>query len=87
MTSLRNFVRLLQDFTAVISALPERDQPSFFGLPANIDRSSQRTISSRVISQLKVVMRSETSGDRFDRTVWSAELNPLLSLWKKLNQV
>ena len=69
----------------VISSLPERDQPSFFGLPANIDRSSQRTISSRVISQLKVVMRSETNGERFDRTVWSTELNPLLSLWKKLN--
>ena len=32
-------------------------------------------------------MRSETSGERFDRAVWSAELNPILALWKKLNQV
>ena len=78
---------ILQDYLSLISSLPERDQPSFFGLPANIDRSSQRTVSSRVISQLKVVMRSETSGDRFDRAVWSSELNPILSLWKKLNQV
>ncbi len=70
-----------------MSSLPERDQPSFFGLPANIDRSSQRTVSGRVISQLKVVMRSKTSGERFDRAVWSAELSPILSLWKKLNQV
>ena len=52
-----------------------------------IDRSSQRTVSGRVILQLKVVMRSKTSGERFDRTVWSAELSPILSLWKKLNQV
>ena len=40
-----------------------------------------------MISQLKVLMRSETTGERFDREVWSSELTPLLGLWKKLNQV
>ena len=77
----------MQDYNAVISSLPEHDPPSFFGLPANIDRSSQRTISSLVISQLRVLMRSESTGERFDRELWAAELNPLLALWKKLNQV
>ena len=77
----------MQDYNAVISSLPEHDPPSFFGLPANIDRSSQRTISSQVISQLRVLMRSESTGERFDRELWAAELNPLLALWKKLNQV
>lgn len=72
---------------AVIASLPEKDRPSFFGLPTNIDRSSQRTVSGHVIAQLKVVMRGEGSGDRFDRTLWSTELGPLLSMWKKLNQV
>ena len=32
-------------------------------------------------------MRSESSGEKFDRELWTAELNPLLALWKKLNQV
>jgi dynein heavy chain 2 len=40
-----------------------------------------------VISQLRVLMRSESTGDKFDRELWTAELNPLLALWKKLNQV
>ncbi|KAJ8798090.1 hypothetical protein J1605_001581 [Eschrichtius robustus] len=36
------------DYRAVIEKLPEDDKPSFFGLPANIARSSQRMISSQV---------------------------------------
>ena len=78
---------LYQDYKALISSLPERDKPSFFGLPANIERSSQRMVSSGVISQLKVVMRSGGAGEKFDRNLWSTELTPILSLWKKLNQV
>ena len=34
-----------------------------------------------------MVARAEGSAERFDREVWSAELSPLLNLWKKLNQV
>ena len=41
----------------------------------------------QVLSQLRVVARSEASAERFDREVWSAGLSPTLSLWKKLNQV
>ena len=75
-----------QDYQSVLKSLPENDLPSFFGLPANIERSSQRTISSQVISQLKVLARIEGSGERFDREAWAADLSPLLSLWKRLNQ-
>ena len=32
----------------IINSLPDVDKPSFFGLPANIERSSQRIISSQV---------------------------------------
>jgi len=77
----------IQDFQSVVSSLPETDRPSFFGLPANIERSSQRTISSRVISQLKVVTRRGDVEGKFDQEAWAAELSPLLNLWKKLNQV
>lgn len=31
-----------------MSSLPETDKPLYFGLPANIDRSRQRTVSSQV---------------------------------------
>lgn len=37
-----------QDYRAVIEMLPEDDQPAFFGLPANIARSSQCVISAQV---------------------------------------
>ena len=76
-----------QDYKSIISSLPETDQPSFFGLPANIERSSQRTISSRVISQLKVVTRMGDVEGKFDRETWATELSPILTLWKRLNQV
>uniref|UniRef100_A0A8C5YQN7 Cytoplasmic dynein 2 heavy chain 1 n=1 Tax=Marmota marmota marmota TaxID=9994 RepID=A0A8C5YQN7_MARMA len=74
------------DYRAVIEKLPEDDKPSFFGLPANISRSSQRMISSQVISQLRILGRSVTAGCKFDREIWSNELSPVLNLWKKLNQ-
>ena len=77
----------IQDYQALIASLPDTDRPAFFGLPANIDRSSQRTVSSHVIAELKVLMRSQGSGDKFDREAWLQELAPLLNLWKRLNQV
>lgn len=83
--SLPNSCSIL-DYRAVIEKLPEDDKPSFFGLPANIARSSQRMISSQVISQLRILGRSVTAGCKFDREIWSNELSPVLNLWKKLNQ-
>ncbi|XP_013915709.1 PREDICTED: cytoplasmic dynein 2 heavy chain 1 [Thamnophis sirtalis] len=74
------------DYRHVIESLPEDDKPDFFGLPANIARSSQRMISSLVISQLRILSRSVTAGCKFDREIWSNELSPVLNLWKKLNQ-
>uniref|UniRef100_A0A803SUA0 Dynein cytoplasmic 2 heavy chain 1 n=1 Tax=Anolis carolinensis TaxID=28377 RepID=A0A803SUA0_ANOCA len=75
-----------EDYRHVIESLPEDDKPDFFGLPANIARSSQRMISSLVISQLRILSRSVTAGCKFDREIWSNELSPVLNLWKKLNQ-
>ncbi|KAM9359311.1 cytoplasmic dynein 2 heavy chain 1 isoform 6-T6 [Symphorus nematophorus] len=76
----------IMDYRSVIENLPEDDRPAFFGLPANIERSSQRIISSQVISQLRVLSRSEATGSKFDRELWSNGLSPVLHLWKKLNQ-
>lgn len=42
------FLIIIQDFRVLVSNLPESDKPSFFGLPANIDRSKQRTVGNQV---------------------------------------
>uniref|UniRef100_A0A3Q4HAW8 Cytoplasmic dynein 2 heavy chain 1 n=1 Tax=Neolamprologus brichardi TaxID=32507 RepID=A0A3Q4HAW8_NEOBR len=76
----------LSDYRRVIENLPEDDRPAFFGLPANIARSSQRIVSSQVISQLRILSRSVATGSKFDRELWSNGLSPILNLWKKLNQ-
>ncbi|OWF37256.1 Cytoplasmic dynein 2 heavy chain 1 [Mizuhopecten yessoensis] len=76
----------ISDFTAAIAELPEFDNPSYFGLPANIDRSAQRMVSSQVISQLKVLQRANVKASRFDKEVWANELSPILNLWKTLNK-
>ncbi|XP_051482944.1 cytoplasmic dynein 2 heavy chain 1 isoform X1 [Apus apus] len=83
--SLPNSCSIL-DYRNIIESLPEDDKPDFFGLPANIARSSQRMISSQVISQLRILSRSVSAGCKFDREIWSTELSPVLNLWKKLNQ-
>ncbi|XP_029699181.1 cytoplasmic dynein 2 heavy chain 1 isoform X3 [Takifugu rubripes] len=83
--SLPNSCTLL-DYRSIIETLPEDDRPVIFGLPANIERSSQRIISSQVISQLRVLSRSVATGSKFDRELWSTGLSPVLHLWRKINQ-
>ncbi|XP_039269307.2 cytoplasmic dynein 2 heavy chain 1-like [Styela clava] len=76
----------IRDYIETIESLPDDDQPNNFGLPANIERSAQTVVSQRVISQLKIMMRSVEVGGKFDREAWSNELSPVLGMWKKLNQ-
>ncbi|XP_022103094.1 cytoplasmic dynein 2 heavy chain 1-like isoform X1 [Acanthaster planci] len=75
-----------REYTDMIKSFPEDDKPSYFGLPANIERSSQRIISSQVISQLKILRRLDETAVKFDIDRWNTELGPILNLWKKLNQ-
>eukprot|EP00090_Calanus_glacialis_P009483 TRINITY_DN17857_c0_g1_i1.p1 TRINITY_DN17857_c0_g1~~TRINITY_DN17857_c0_g1_i1.p1 ORF type:complete len:1541 (-),score=379.52 TRINITY_DN17857_c0_g1_i1:129-4454(-) len=75
-----------QEYVEMVYRLPEDDKPSYFGLPANIERSHQRNVSSQVLGQLKLLMLSLEVAARFDREKWQAELSPILNLWKKLNQ-
>ncbi|KAK3531386.1 hypothetical protein QTP70_018186, partial [Hemibagrus guttatus] len=76
----------IADYQRVVDSLPEDDKPSFFGLPANIERSAQRITSMQVISQLRILSRSITAGSKFDRELWATGLSPVLNLWKRLNQ-
>ena len=75
-----------QEYVEKVFKLPDEDKPSYFGLPANIERSHQRNTSSEVISKLKLLMISFGVAGRFDREKWQTDLSPLLNLWKKLNQ-
>ena len=74
-----------QDYVEEVFKMPDDDKPAYFGLPANIDRSHQRNVSSQVISKLKLLMISFGVASRFDREKWQTELSPILNLWKKLN--
>lgn len=42
-----------RDYLALISSLPEVDEPMVFSLPDNIERSVQRATSRQVLAQLK----------------------------------
>ncbi|KFM70535.1 Cytoplasmic dynein 2 heavy chain 1, partial [Stegodyphus mimosarum] len=69
-----------------VRTLPDTDNPEFFGLPENIERSAQCTSSRRMIDQLKRLLRQTEIADKFDVHRWNVELSPILVLWKKLNQ-
>eukprot|EP00727_Mastigamoeba_balamuthi_P008574 m51a1_g4339 putative cytoplasmic dynein 2 heavy chain 1 isoform x1 (4695) ;mRNA; f:164362-180818 len=75
-----------QAYASAIAKLPELEPPSFFGLPANIDRSLQRTNSARVISQLKLIAIPAEAGSRFNREQWAAQLSPIILVWQKLTE-
>ncbi|KAF1331353.1 Dynein heavy chain, partial [Globisporangium splendens] len=73
-----------EDYVALIDHLPDSDAPAVFGLPDNIERSMQRTLSADVIAQLKALSSSEEATDKFDREKWRAQLGPLIENWTKL---
>ena len=73
-------------YLELVNKLPEDDKPSLFGLPANIMQSYQRSRSTVTISQLRTLMRSVQGASFIDKDKWQHELNPILNLWKKLNQ-
>lgn len=71
----------------MIDKMSDQNRPEYFGLPANIEQSAERTFSSHVISRLRLLLRSTEAIQKYDREGWQAELSPILNLWKKLNQV
>ncbi|KAL8004079.1 putative AAA+ ATPase domain, dynein heavy chain region D6 P-loop domain-containing protein [Plasmopara halstedii] len=72
------------DFLDLIDRFPDVDAPAMFGLPDNIERSMQRSLSGQVIGQLKALSSSAAEATTFDREKWRAQLNPLLETWGKL---
>jgi len=75
-----------EEYSNAISQLGDTDQPALFGLPDNIERSLQRTISDAVIAQLRHLSAASAEGAKFDREVWRAQLGPIIEMWEKLTE-
>jgi hypothetical protein len=76
--------RRLEDYVGLASALPQRDAPASFGLPANIEGSAQRATAAALVAQLKKLAALSSLSSRFDREQWRRTLSPLLSVWSSL---
>ncbi|CAH8515920.1 unnamed protein product [Schistosoma mattheei] len=77
----------LKDYIVQINTLPDHDLPIYFNLSPNIENSMQRSEANRVIAQLRLLNRPfMDTKHKFDKSLWSKELGPILILWKKLNQ-
>lgn len=78
----------LRDYQDMIASLPDADSPQFFGLPLNIDRSAQIVISNQVVTQLKVLKRSNNqSGKKMEKDALKSQFKPLWKLWEALKKV
>jgi len=73
-----------KSFMKMISQLPDADAPYVFSLPDNIERSLQRTNSTQLIKQLRVLSSSDAEAAKYDREKWRAQLGPILELWQQL---
>jgi len=74
----------MEDLAAFVARLPDSDQPSVFGLPDNIERAVQRSMSTNVLDLLRSLAISEDSAMKFDRERWRSLLSPLIDLWESL---
>lgn len=69
---------------SAVSTLSPQDTPALFGLPNNIEKSLQRTASSRVSDQLRQLYVIGSKSLLFDREIWRSKLGPLLDHWQHL---
>ncbi|XP_050308267.1 LOW QUALITY PROTEIN: cytoplasmic dynein 2 heavy chain 1-like [Anthonomus grandis grandis] len=72
-----------KEYLQVIKKLPNKDSPSMFGLPENIDRAREKQLSYEIIKSLKEFYQKQTTTFK---DVNFKELHPVFSMWKKLNQ-
>jgi dynein heavy chain 2 len=73
-----------KSFFKIINQLPDVDAPYIFCLPDNIERSLQRTTSSMLIRQLRVLSSSDAEASKYDREKWRAQLGPIMEVWQQM---
>ena len=72
----------------MLESLPDTDNPKFFGLPLNIDRSCQIVVSNQVIAQLKILKRSSNqTGNKLEKDSLKSQFKPIWKLWEALKKV
>ncbi|KAI9209802.1 uncharacterized protein BJ171DRAFT_594818 [Polychytrium aggregatum] len=74
-----------ESYVKLINDLPEVENISLLGLPANIDMMIQISTSSQIVDQLKMMKQVDLRSQNVDKEKWSKLLLPFLQLWKKLN--
>lgn len=76
----------IMDYANVVDKnIPEEDNPSLFGLPANISATREMAETIETLRQIRKMQIVDTSKVAFDRDIWSKALSPILTLWKRLN--
>ncbi|CAG9772440.1 unnamed protein product [Ceutorhynchus assimilis] len=70
-----------KEYLQIIKQFPNKDHPSMFGLPENIDEARENHLSLKLIQQLKGFYQNQTPKD-----INFKELYPYFNKWKKLNQ-
>ncbi|VDK75265.1 unnamed protein product, partial [Onchocerca ochengi] len=76
----------IADYVNIINTnIPEEDNPALFGLPLNINTAYEMAETSKTIRQIRSMQIVGTTEVTFDRNVWNKALNPILTLWKRLN--
>jgi hypothetical protein len=68
----------------MIEELPDTDNVTLLGLPANIDQTMQRNTSNNIISQMQKLMLESQKAHGFNKEQWNIKLSPIVLLWKKV---
>lgn len=74
----------IQAFKLMIEELPDTDNVTLLGLPANIDQTMQRNTSNNIISQMQKLMLESQKANGFNKEQWNIKLSPIVLLWKKV---
>ncbi|XP_060532310.1 cytoplasmic dynein 2 heavy chain 1 isoform X2 [Cylas formicarius] len=83
-TNLPNSAKI-QDYIAAIKTFPNKDAPSAFGLPDNVNKAWEIQSSARLVAELKGFYSMHTQVGMATNEIDYKNLQPLLNLWKKVN--
>uniref|UniRef100_A0A158Q7Q4 Cytoplasmic dynein 2 heavy chain 1 n=1 Tax=Elaeophora elaphi TaxID=1147741 RepID=A0A158Q7Q4_9BILA len=76
----------IRDYINIINTnIPEEDNPALFGLPSNISITRDMAEANKTIRQIRSMQIVVANEITFDRNAWNKALNPILTLWKRLN--
>jgi dynein heavy chain 2 len=74
----------IEAYVTLINDMPDVDNVTWMGLPANIDRAQQMNDSKTVLAQISTLMRPDSHSQLYNKDQWSQILVPFVQIWKKL---